>query len=624
MTDPYDDDPALTPEQRSVVEQPADALLLVTAGAGAGKTHTIVRRLERLISDEDLNARDVLVLSFSRSAVHQLRNRIVRTAGDGNFVRVQTFDSWALDLLMEVDANQDWSSRSFDERIRGATAAIVDGLADDRYEELCHVVIDEVQDLVDDRRNLVQVLLARFECGFTVVGDPAQSIYGFQVADPAERSGEANRFIEWLRAHFADLVELTLTENFRARTAEARTALAFGPGLRVAAEAGRSEGDGDYYEDLRTALMDTLILGDLNDGFVRDSLQGFAGTTAILCRTNGQALLVSESLHEAKVPHRLQRSAQDRVVPAWIGMLFDPHRGNMLTRDAFEDLVPELPLPKESEPSVLWSMLMRSAAGSGRRSLDLGRLRQAVATGRLPDELTAPPPADLIISSFHRAKGLEFDRVIVMDPGPLRGDTDTDEAEEARLLYVAMTRPLDELMHLATANTWNVRIDDRTKRWVCYGPQPWQRMGMEIVGSDVHSDDPAGTAEFSADPVELQHRLAATASPGDPVVLERRYEESLEVGLSPPYLVVHDGTPIGAASELFRKALYRLLQQNARFVPRRFPRLIEGVRVDAVETVTGSEAAGAVAGLGGRGVWLAPRLVGLGRFTYDRQKDGDG
>jgi len=66
------------------------------------------------------------------------------------------------------------------------------------------VVIDEVQDLVGARRELVEALVDRFECGFTIVGDPAQSIYGFTVKDRTARAGETNRFFEWLRNTFGE------------------------------------------------------------------------------------------------------------------------------------------------------------------------------------------------------------------------------------------------------------------------------------------------------------------------------------------------------------------------------------------------------------------------------------
>ncbi len=70
MTDAYLDSPPLTDEQRAVVEQPWSARVLVTAGAGAGKTHTLVRRLDALCGHEDpeeaLEAAEILVLTFSR------------------------------------------------------------------------------------------------------------------------------------------------------------------------------------------------------------------------------------------------------------------------------------------------------------------------------------------------------------------------------------------------------------------------------------------------------------------------------------------------------------------------------------------------------------------------------
>lgn len=75
-------DSPLTTEQTTVVEQPADSLVLVTAGAGAGKTYTLVRRLDHLLQDEGLSAGEVLVLTFSRAAVRELRERILSQGGE--------------------------------------------------------------------------------------------------------------------------------------------------------------------------------------------------------------------------------------------------------------------------------------------------------------------------------------------------------------------------------------------------------------------------------------------------------------------------------------------------------------------------------------------------------------
>ncbi|MEU6794983.1 ATP-dependent helicase [Nonomuraea wenchangensis] len=628
MSDAYSGTPTLTAEQRAVVEQPADALTLVTAQAGAGKTHTLVRRLDRLVAEEDVSAGEILVLTFSRAAVRELKNRLSRYGEAARNVRAQTFDSWALDLLRQVDAQGGWLDKSFDARIKGAQEVIEKGLADELYEDdLRHVVIDEVQDLVGARRDLVETLLERYDCGFTVVGDPAQSIYGFTVENPEEREGETNRFFDWLRITFGEeLTELSLTENFRARTREAQVACHFGARLRTLAESGDVNGEA-HYTELRHVLADVMDFGDF-DAFAADALTGYAGTTAILCRYNGQALVVSERLHALGVPHRLQRSAQDRVAPAWLGLLMARCDASSLSRERFDELISGLPLPDDSQTDSLWRLLQRTGSGRGSdRFLDLARLRSALAAGRLPDELTAQPPAQLVVSSFHRAKGLEFDRVLVVDPGPLRvadsnkrKKVDQNPAEEARLLYVAMTRPRDELYRISELETRAIRTDDGTGRWGRYHFQYWRRDGLELKGGDVLTEYPAGTVDFDAAAADVQHYLETRVRPGDEVELERLHPEPVGMLESPPYLIRHDGRPIGTASEKFRSDLFKFLKQSSKFVPRSFPALISGVHIDAVETVAGNEAAGIRAGLNQLGVWLAPRLIGLSTFTWDKKE----
>ncbi|TKK85800.1 ATP-dependent helicase [Herbidospora galbida] len=615
MSEPF----ALTEEQWAVVDLPADALTLVTAEAGAGKTYTLARRLDRLVGEAGLGAEEILVLTFSRAAVRELRERLSLHGDAARHVRAQTFDSWALDMLNRVDARGEWVERSFEARIDGARQAIDDELVDDLYEHnLRHVVIDEVQDLVGARRELVEALLDRFECGFTIVGDPAQAIYGFTVKDPAERKGETNRFFEWLRGTFGeDLTELRLTHNFRARTDEARIALGFGPRLRVLSETGHNGGE-VLLKELRDALAGVMSFGDF-DGLAAEALNSHPGTTAILCRTNGQALLVDEQLQAIGVPHRLQRSARDRAVPAWLGMLMARIDASSLPRERFDEVLNGLPVPEGVNADLAWRLLRRTGSGRGTdRRLDLARVRSALAGGRLPDELTAQPPARVVVSSFHRAKGLEFDRVLIVDPGSGEGQRDFDPAEEARSLYVAMTRPRDELYRVPTIETRFVRTDPSTKRWGRYFFKRWHRLGLEVAAGDVTTNHPGGTVDFAADPAELQDYLATSVRPGDEVELRRLHPDPIGLRESPPYLVIHGDRPIATASERFRADLHTFLKLGPSYEPQHFPALISGVRVDAVETVAGDVATGLRAGLNDHGVWLSPRLVGLSTFIWDK------
>ncbi|MCX4756588.1 UvrD-helicase domain-containing protein [Kitasatospora purpeofusca] len=632
MTSPILENHVLTAEQQTVVDQPWDARVLVTAGAGAGKTHTLVRRLDALVEREELETSEILVLSFSRAAVRELTERIGRRPSAAQRVRAQTFDAWAAGLLNRAYPETDWSALPFERRIEAATEAIDRGAVEvGEHGVPAHVVVDEVQDLVGARREMVEALLDRFQenCGFTVVGDSAQSVYGFQVSDPDRRAEETDRFRDWLRASFGeDLVELFLGENFRARTEDVRSALRFGPELQrlprdpgaAAAEAERIHGD------LRALLLAAPNFGSLDSEFVRAALHDYPGTTAVLCRDNGQALTVSGLLADAGVPHFVQRSAQERSAPAWIAGLLASTSASTLQQDRFTELLGDLELPPGSSPDTLWRSVRKVARGA-RGVLDLAALHRALAERRLPDELTAPRPSSLVVSTVHRAKGLEFDRVLVVEPRVLKEPRrvakkkyDYDPAAEARLLYVAMTRARDDLYVLDAPSTWQVRKDGRLDRWYLGGRSSWARNGIEILGDDVSHELPPGAEELRKDPVGLLEHLRTGVAPGARAELVLLHGIPVAPDQSPPYAVTVDGRHVAVVSQRFRTDLWRMLRRNAHSEVENWPPLITGLRVDCVESVAGDAAAAERAGLDNRGVWLAPRLCGFGRFQwYDGQ-----
>ncbi|MFB7557957.1 UvrD-helicase domain-containing protein [Streptomyces brevispora] len=621
-------DHRLTAPQQAVVDQPWDARVLVTAGAGAGKTYTLVRRLDVLVEREELEAGEILVLSFSRAAVRELTDRIERHAAAAQRIRVQTFDGWASALLHRAYPDVDWGTYTFDGRIEAATEAIDKGAVEGGEYVPAHVVIDEVQDLVGVRREMVEALLDRFQenSGFTVVGDSAQAVYGFQVSDPEQRAEETDRFLEWVRATFGeDLVELHLGDNFRARSEVARMALPYGAQLQglprdraaAADEAERIHGD------LRTLLLSTPNFGSLDDEFVLAALRDYPDTTSVLCRDNGQALTLSGILAAADVPHTLQRSARERSAPVWIAELLASTGSTNLTRERFEELLVDLEIPIGSMPEALWRSVRKVARGRGRGTVDVVALHRALAEGRLPDELTAAQPSSLVISTMHRAKGLEFDRVLIVEPRVLKEPTpvrkkkhDYDPAAEARLLYVAMTRTRDDLYVLDAPNSWLVRKDKRIDRWYLGGRSTWARNGIELIGSDVSHEQPPGTEGFQQNAAELWRHLLTDVAIGTEAELVLLHGIPVGSDQSPPYAVVVGGRQVAVVSERFRTDLHRLLRRTSYSDVDRWPPLITGLRVDCVESVAGSPAATEAAGLGTHGVWVAPRLCGLGRFHW--------
>ncbi|MDI5979382.1 UvrD-helicase domain-containing protein [Amycolatopsis magusensis] len=615
---------ALTPAQRSVVELPWNAKVLVTAGAGTGKTTTLVHRLEYLTREEELEAADVLVLSFSRTAVRELRERLDHSATSARRVRAQTFDSWASSLLYEEDPQRtDLSVPGFDRRIEMASRAIESGVLEgsERGTPL-HVVVDEVQDLVGVRRELVETLLEQVaDAGFTVVGDVAQSIYGFQIKDPLERAGEVGRFTDWVRTSFADeVVECSLDHNFRARTAEAKAALATGPALQRMRSDEQAVG---LHRELLGLLSAAPHFGSLDDDFAQDSLRDFDGTTGLLCQDNGQVLHVSRKLDEYGIAHRIRRSVRDRPSPAWLAALFSVVASGKVTEDRFHEIVAGFDSTVSPPPSWAWRSLRR-VAGAARNQLDLSMLRRIIAEKRLPDDLTAPPEHRLIISTIHRVKGAEFDRVVITEPDELDSRPDHRDAQDAaRLLYVAMTRPRDDLYRLSRPTTWMYRkaagSASATDRWYTTGRAKWMRTGVELTEPDVAQDRPSDSPQARAP--EIQRYLRERVREGDQVSLRRLHDLPMSAEQTPEYGIYHDGFRIGEVSERFRRDLWRILRQarGGRLI--RLPTAVTGVRVDGVETVAGPTAAAEQAGLGGSGVWLAPRLCGLGRIIWSDDEE---
>ncbi|HEV2361595.1 MAG TPA: UvrD-helicase domain-containing protein, partial [Acidimicrobiales bacterium] len=353
----------MSDEQNLVAAAAFDARILVTAGPGTGKTFTLVARLLHLIDEEGLApGAEILVLSFSRAAVREVRRRVAGH-GSASYVRAMTFDSFATRLLAEVEPEGTWQQCSFDPRIERATAAIRDGKADGSLEDVRHIVIDEAQDLVGVRADLVAALLSR-NVGFTVFGDPAQGIYDFQLSDPELRRLGSALLYRWIRDNCHGLVERSLTINFRARSESAKSALAFGALL--------NSRDPDFAvirRGLETALMSATTLGDVDAA--ASALRRTDVRTAILCRTNGEALLVSERLHEARISHRVRPSSTDRQVGRWLAETLAMSAARVQSRRAVLVALTDVDLPDGLTPDDTWRLLKRLEPRTRRSTDDL-------------------------------------------------------------------------------------------------------------------------------------------------------------------------------------------------------------------------------------------------------------
>jgi len=608
---PVRPEPAPTLEQRPIIEAGPNERLLVTAGPGTGKTFVLIARLAYLIEHHGIApGSGVLVLSFSRAAVSEIRRRAEALGGDLAYATVQTFDSFATRLVSEIDPETDFTGKSYDDRIAMAVALIEKSeAAQAEIGQYQHIFVDEIQDLVGVRSELVKRVLTNARGGFTLLGDPAQGIFNFQATGDERRVGAAALY-EWLRYRFdGNLTDTSLKTNHRVMSEAAKAGLFAGALLNAP--------NPDYAQilfDLKTALMRAEHLGTVAQAL--PFLRTFeSGQTAILCRTNGQVLQISRELFDAQLSHRVQRSATDRTVPGWVAAALTGLENQIVGKTRFREHLTKLAIEGAPDAADAWVMLSHIGGRSGDQ-LDVAHLAERIRTGNVPDELIAPPqPSQLLVSTVHRAKGLEFERVAVPDFQIEPDDEDLEGvAETARLLYVALTRAKNDLLHLSAPDTRGMHISHVCDRWV-RTQRRWQIVDLEVRGADVHSGDPAGGFLLSgSEPLETQQYIAASVRPGDPVTLRLLDDDSSEPG--PYYVIEHEGRSVGVTSSRFAEELSRLFHGRSSKGKPLWPEEIQHLHVEEVDSVAGSRATGKRWGLGISGIWLRVRVSGLGSLVF--------
>lgn len=586
----------LNEQQLDVVEAPAAARLLVIAGAGQGKTEVVVSRIKSLVEDEGLVAsEEILVLSFSRAAVSAVRTRL--DARDVSAANVRTFDSFASVLLLGAGLQPEGS---FDARIRRATQLVKEAEeVPDDIELLRHVVLDEVQDLVGDRADFVVSLLNRLdgEAGITALGDPLQGVYDFQLEDSVSKTSAADVFQQLTGVFGCDTVGLG--KNYRARGKYPKQVVSLGGALRATA-------DGEVAERLLADLVfDLPNRGEIAEWY--DLVTPRSGKTAVLCTTNADVLRVSRYLNEKSVAHAVRRQAHDFGAARWIAGALGPLPGPRERQSEVEAALERV--LAQGDVDQKWNEL-KAAEGRTRDydSLDLLRLSRLVKARALPLPLTEPDRSSVIVSTIHRAKGLEFDSVYIVEPN--WSPDDEDSWTKVRREYVALSRARDSIYTCHLPQSWSkIKADDRL--WGRFKEEgrskkgSWYTKSFEFLYGDVDAAVPASTNEIEAQ--RIQQTLRSIDQVGARVYAE--LDESESTAEAPSYLLVtQDRQPLGRTSEAFNQAF-----QKAFGWWKSRPLVVDGLSLVSVETVAGDYRESERAGLGSSGFWLVPRITGLAR-----------
>ncbi|MCH2624216.1 MAG: ATP-dependent DNA helicase UvrD2 [Acidimicrobiales bacterium] len=514
-------------QQRAV--DSVDAPLRILAGPGSGKTRVLTNRIARRVADGTADARRVLALTFTRRAANQLRSRLNRI-GIRDLGAVGTFHAVALaqirqyrsdngkrapvvlpgrrPLLNELvedlpglhlnlaAAEIDWACSQaltpdeyrngpggrrvghgqaariaelhqsyigykrrrglldFDDILVECAELLANDHAfrDAQHWVFRHLFVDEYQDLNQTQFNLLQAWVGD-RTDLCVVGDPDQAIYGWNGAD----AGYLLNFC----TDFPSAGTEVLTTNHRSQ-----------PHIIRAADAvlGRTSPESllevaDEHFPTTSSFSDEWEEAVGISRYLRDERlpETRWSRHAVLARTNDQLRLIARALSEFQIPHRLRGQGGLLKLPE-VRDVIDQlcSAGNdlaTLAADLFEEF-DHGPQSRIAELAVQYANEHAHVDGSG--------FRDWLRTLRPGDLDGGHDGVDLV--TFHAAKGLEWPSVVIAGVENGLIPIQSDDPEERRLFYVAVSRAQQRL-HLTWAQARNngQRIESRE-------PSPWLQL----------------------------------------------------------------------------------------------------------------------------------------------------
>ena len=488
------------PEQeRIVTDKREQTSVLVLAGPGSGKTRVLVHRIAWLLRARRERPGSIIALAYNRHAAADIRLRLRDMVGDdAKGVTVMTCHGLAMRLLgasfsVRADAAGEARKRkpdddSFTEVLRQAISLLQgEGLPQEELDEnrqrllagFRWILVDEYQDIGSAEYELISALSGRKlkeeqdRLSLFAVGDDDQNIYSY--------AGASVEYIRRFESDY-DAKRAYLIENYRstANIVEAANTLIAPAGNRMkpdhpikidSARRGNPLGGdwqdldpvaqgrvqilhcGDTASQARTVLRELRRLAALagpdwewSKCAVIAREWKFLDPVRAACELEGIETQVGNEqfrgfwrLRETRALLAWLRERRPRIVDAaavhrWLDEQ-EPGRWNELLREAVAEYADE---SGEGETPVENFVEWLAEWGRDARGRQRG----------------------LLLSTAHRAKGLEFDHVIVLDGGWQKRNSGEDRDASRRLVYVAMTRARQTLALVRMANEANPYVDE--------------------------------------------------------------------------------------------------------------------------------------------------------------------
>ena len=439
----------LSKRQKDIIDDHESRCIVVAAGPGSGKTRVLVHKLASLLLLEDVKHEQLLMLTFSRAAATEFKQRLMQLIGNAaHFVEIKTFHSYCFDLLGRV-GNLDEAG----DVVKQAAEMIKNGEVEPNRISKTVLVIDEAQDMSKDDYALVTALMkANEEMRVIAVGDDDQNIYEFRGSNSLYlyelAQTEHSRFFEMTENYrsFRHIVEAAndFARNIRQRIKSA-------PIISMSQEDGEVRIVKHPYEIqekrvymYQPILEDVIRLQTSNNQKATDGSSDKKNETiSILTQTNEEAVIMLALLHSHGIKAKLVQSmdglrfwnlAEVRYFLKKIDQSLKETKSPIIPDDIWETAKHQTYQKYASSLALQYLHRSLQIFEQTNRAKYYSDLKEFVFESSVEDfcDITE---SDIVVSTIHKAKGHEFDHVLMLITHP---EHSTDEI--LRRYYVGMTR----------------------------------------------------------------------------------------------------------------------------------------------------------------------------------------
>lgn len=422
----------LSKRQMEIISDKESRCIVVAAGPGSGKTRVLVHKLASLLLLEDVKHEQLLMLTFSRAAATEFKQRLMDLIGNAaHFVEIKTFHSYCFDLLGRIG-----NLEEVKDVVAKAAEMISQGEVEPNKIGKTVLVIDEAQDMSKDDYTLVKALMDNNEdMRVIAVGDDDQNIYEF-------RGSSSCYMYQLSKVTGGKFIEMT--QNYRSSEHVVNFANSF-----VKSIGGRMKstpivsmkGDSGWVGVTRYAskYMYLPVVKDL----IHHHSEG--GTSCILTQTNEEAVIFVAMLRKYGINSKLVQSIEgfrfwNLAEMRYFLKYIDKRVHSPLINDE---------LWEEAKKSVYSYYKDSSSLQYVKRCIELFEQTNKVkyctdfkeyVFESSTEDFCDISGADVIVSTIHKAKGREFDNIYMFISGNfIRND------ELWRRYYVGITRAKQRL-----------------------------------------------------------------------------------------------------------------------------------------------------------------------------------